>query len=229
MDFSVLPSAASTLVCPRPLPNSNIITNIHPVQPQQASTFFDNAQSSLDSPIFAAYLPKDTDGAYDFGATDSSKFTGTIVYTDVDSSNGFWEYPSTSFKVGSTSGSMSGFTGITDTGTTLILMADAAVTAYYNQVSGATNSQTDGGYIFDCSTTLPDLSFLIGDSNYATVPGTLLNFAAASESGQCFGGVQSVGSGSQNIYGDVFLNANYGVFDASGPSFGFAPSTGPTS
>jgi aspergillopepsin I len=203
-------------------------SSINTVQPTPAQTFFDNAQSSLDKPIFAAYLPKDTNGAYDFGATDSSKYTGTIVYTNVDSSNGFWEYPSTSYSVGSSSGSMQGFTGITDTGTTLVLMADAAVTAYYNQVSGSSNSQSDGGYIFPCSTTLPDLSFAIGD-NTATIPGSLLNFAAASASGSCFGGVQSVGQGTQNIYGDVFLNANYGVFDASGPSFGFATSTGPTS
>jgi len=124
---------------------------------------------------------------------------------------------------------MSGYTGITDTGTTLILMADSAVTAYYKKVSGAKNSATDGGYIFSCTATLPDLSFLIGSTHYATVPGALLNFAPASESGKCFGGIQSVGGGSQNIYGDVFLNANYGVFDASGPTFGFAPSTGPTS
>jgi aspergillopepsin I len=203
-------------------------SSINTVQPTPAKTFFDNAQSGLDKPIFAAYLPKDTDGAYDFGSTDSAKFTGTLQYTDVDSSNGFWEYPSTSFKVGSTSGQMSGFTGITDTGTTLVLMSDAAVTAYYKQVSGSSSSQTDGGYIFDCSTTLPDLSFAVGD-NTATIPGSLINFAAASESGKCFGGVQSVGQGTQNIYGDVFLNANYGVFDASGPSFGFATSTGPTS
>jgi aspergillopepsin I len=194
------------------------------VQPTPAKTFFDNAQSGLDKPIFAAYLPKGTDGAYDFGATDSSKFTGSLTYTTVDSSKGFWEYPSTSFKVGSTTGSMDGYTGITDTGTTLVLMSDDAVTAYYKQVAGASNSQSDGGYVFSCNTTLPDFSFAIGN-NMATIPGSLINFAPASQSGSCFGGIQSVGSGNQNIYGDVFLNANYGVFDASGPSFGFAPST----
>lgn len=202
--------------------------SINTVKPQLAQTFFDNAQSGLDQPLFAAYLPKGTDGAYDFGATDSSKFTGSLVYTDVDSSNGFWEYPSTSFKVGSTSGSMSGFTGITDTGTTLVLMSDDAVNAYYKQVSSASNSKDEGGYIFDCSETLPDISFAIGD-NMATIPGSLINFSSTSTSGSCFGGVQSVGSGTLNIYGDVFLNAYYGVFDASGPSFGFATSTGPTS
>ncbi|CZR62848.1 probable aspartic proteinase precursor [Phialocephala subalpina] len=195
-------------------------SSINTVSPQQQSTFFDNAQSSLDSPLFAAYLPFNADGAYDFGYTDSSKYTGSITYTSVDSSNGFWEYPSTSYKVGSTVHSLSGYTGISDTGTTLILMGDSAVTAYYNQVSGASYSSSQGGYIFPCSATLPTLSFKIG-STYATIPASLLNFGTASGS-SCFGSLQSVGSGSQNIYGDVFFNAYYGVFDASGPSFGFA-------
>ncbi|KAF8859833.1 acid protease [Acephala macrosclerotiorum] len=195
-------------------------SSINTVSPQQQSTFFDNAQSSLDSPLFAAYLPFNADGAYDFGYTDSSKYTGSITYTSVDSSNGFWEYPSTSYKVGSTVHSLSGYTGISDTGTTLILMGDAAVTAYYGQVSGSSYSSSEGGYIFPCSATLPTLSFKIG-STYATIPSSLLNYGTASGS-NCFGSLQSVGSGSQNIYGDVFFNAYYGVFDASGPSFGFA-------
>lgn len=190
--------------------------------PEQALTFFDNAQADLDSPVFAAYLPREADGAYDFGAIDDSRFSGEIKYTDVDSSNGFWEFPSTSFKVGSTTGSMSGNTGIADTGTTLLLTTDTAVDAYYEQVDSAENSESDGGYVFDCDADLPDFAVKIGSTNYATVPGSLINFAPASESGKCFGGLQSVGGGSQNIYGDVFLNANYAIFDASGPSFGFA-------
>ena len=90
----------------------------------------------MDSPLFAAYLPKNADGAYDFGYTDTSKYTGEIEYASVDDSNGFWEYPSTSYKVGSTTHSMSGFTGISDTGTTLILMTDAAVEAYVRHLYG---------------------------------------------------------------------------------------------
>lgn len=199
------------------------------MKPTQASTFFDNVQDTLEKPIFAAYLPKEANGAYDFGAIDDSKYTGTITYTDVNNSNGFWEFPSTRWSAGDGSGSMDGFTGIADTGTTLILMANSAVKGYYAQVDGAKLSDVDGGYIFPCSATLPKLCFLVGDQDYAKVPGSLLNFAPATEDGMCFGGLQSVGSGTQNIYGDVFFNANYGVFDAGGPSFGFAASTGPTS
>lgn len=109
------------------------------------------------------------------------------------------------------------------------MTGDGAVDDYYSQVPSAENSQTEGGYVFDCSEELPDFSFQIGDSEYATIPGALVNFAEASASGTCFGGIQSVGGGSQSIYGDVFLNAYYAVFDASVPQFGFATSTGPTS
>jgi aspergillopepsin I len=133
MDLLVSLSAASTPVCPRLFllaSDSYSKTNTLQVTPQQQSTFFDNAQSSLDSPLFAAYLPNQADGAYDFGYIDSSKYTGSIVYADVDSSNGFWEYPSTSYKIGSKTYSQSGRTGISDTGTTLILMGDTAVDKY---------------------------------------------------------------------------------------------------
>ncbi len=146
----------------------------------------------------------------------------SIEYAAVSSSGGFWEYPSTSYKVGSTTHTLSGFTGISDTGTTLILMGDSAVDTYYASVSGAKYSSSQGGYIFPCSATLPSLSFRIGTSQYATIPGSLLNFGTASGS-SCYGSLQSVGGGSQNIYGDVFFNAYYSVFDSTGPRFGFAP------
>lgn len=87
-------------------------SSINTVEPEQQLTFFDNAQADLDSPLFTAWLPSESDGKYTFGYIDDSKYTGTIVYTDVDDSNGFWEYSSTSYKVGSTVHSQSGRTGI---------------------------------------------------------------------------------------------------------------------
>ena len=198
-------------------------SSINTVSPESQDTFFDNAKDDLDAPLFAAYLPLTGDGAYDFGYTDSSKYTGTIEYTDVDSSNGFWEYPATAYKVSGTTHTASGWTAITDTGTTLLLMGDSAVDNYYDAVSSASYDSDQGGYTFPCSTTLPEIQLRIGSTHYATVPGTSLNYAPTDSSGDtCFGGIQSVGSGSQAIYGDVFLHNNYGVFDASGPKFGFA-------
>ena len=111
----------------------------------------------------------------------------------------------------------------TDTGTTLILMGDDQVSNYYAAVQGATMESSQGGYVVPCDATLPTLSFEIGDAGYATIPAKFMNFGSA-DNNNCFGSLQSVGSGNQNIYGDVFFNAYYGIFDASGPQFGFAPS-----
>lgn len=194
------------------------------MRPTQQKTFFDNAKASLTNPLFAAYLPLNADGSYDFGAIDASHHTGSVTYASVDTSGGFWEFPSTSYKVGTTAHTLSGATAIADTGTTLVLMLDAAVTAYYAQVKGAKFDTVNGGYAFPCTATLPDLSLRIGTTTYATIPGKLINFSPVDESGvSCFGGLQSVGGGTQSIYGDVFFNAFYGVFDSTGPRFGFAP------
>ncbi|KFY01608.1 hypothetical protein O988_02653 [Pseudogymnoascus sp. VKM F-3808] len=197
--------------------------SINTVQPTQQKTFFDNAKASLDSPLFAAYLPFQASGAYDFGAIDSSRYTGEVAYTDVDNSNGWWEFPSTSYKVGDKSFTSSGYTAIADTGTTLILMGDDQVANYYKSVEGSQLDNQQGGYTFPCSATLPSLTVAIGDGNEAVIPAKYLNFAPVDQSGSsCFGSLQPSGNGQQNIYGDTFFNANYGIFDATGPRFGFA-------
>jgi hypothetical protein len=72
-------------------------SSINTVSPQQQSTFFDNAKASLNQPLFAAYLPYNADGAYDFGYIDTSKYSGTIRYASVDDSNGFVTCPFSDF------------------------------------------------------------------------------------------------------------------------------------
>ena len=111
---------------------------------------------------------------------------------------------------------------IADTGTSLLLLQDDVVTAYWAAVPGATNSQADGGYVFPCSTTLPDITLQI-EGYAAVVPGAYMNYAPASASGSCFGGIQSAGSIGLSIFGDVFLKAQFVVFSNQGPQLGFAP------
>jgi hypothetical protein len=79
-------------------------------------------------------------------------------------------------------------------------MGDTAVDKYYASVSGATYSSADGGYVFPCTATLPSFSFRLGSTYYATIPASLMNFGAADSTGTtCYGSLQSVGSGTQNI------------------------------
>lgn len=195
-------------------------SSINTVSPQAQTTFFDSVKSSLAQPLFAVALKHNAPGVYDFGFTDSSKHTGSIAYTSVDSSQGFWSFNVDSYKAGTHSGS--GFSGIADTGTTLLLLPSSVVSAYYSQVSGAKNSATAGGYIFSCSAKLPDFSVKIG-SYTATVPGSLINYGPSGVGSTCLGGIQSNTGIGFSIFGDIFLKSQYVVFDSAGPRLGFAP------
>ena len=78
--------------------------------------------------------------------------------------------------MGSGSFQSSSIDAIADTGTTLILIEDSIVEAYYNAVDGAQYDRSQGGYTFDCSADLPDFTLGIGTYR-AVVPGSFINFA----------------------------------------------------
>jgi aspergillopepsin I len=195
-------------------------SSINTVKPKPQTTFFDTVKSSLASPLFAVTLKHNAPGTYDFGFIDKSKYTGSLAYADVDNSQGFWEFTADSYKVGSQSGSS--IKGIADTGTTLLLLDDEVVSAYYKQVDGAQQDSSAGGYTFDCSAKLPDFTVTISGYD-AVVPGDLINYAPASQgSSTCLGGIQSNSGIGFSIFGDIFLKSQYVVFDSNGPRLGFA-------
>ncbi|KAI0596209.1 aspartic peptidase domain-containing protein [Biscogniauxia sp. FL1348] len=197
-------------------------SSINTVSPTSQKTFFDNVKSSLSQPLFAANLKHDTPGSYDFGFTDSSQYTGSIAYTSVSSSQGFWQFTASSYKVGSTSYNTK-VSGIADTGTTLLLLPDTIVKNYYSKVSGAQNSNTYGGYVFPCSATLPTFTYVVGTTSIV-VPATYMNYAPVTDgSSTCYGGLQSSAGLGINIFGDIALKAAYVVFNGgSTPQLGFA-------
>lgn len=187
-------------------------SSINTVSPKKQTTFFDTVKSTLTSPLFCAYLRKGQAGSYDFGYIDSTKYTGSLRYTSVDNSQGFWM-----FTAGSGVGS-----AIADTGTTLLLLPDSIVDNYYSKVSGAYYSDDDGGYVFPCSTTPPNYSVTIAGGT-STVPGSYINYAPTDSSGTtCYGGIQSNGGEGFSIFGDIFLKSQYVVFNSNGPQLGFA-------
>ncbi len=161
-------------------------THLSIVTPQQQTTFFDTAinEGVLASPVFTADLKKGTPGSYDFGFIDSSKYTGDITYTPVNTANGFWEFTGTGYGVGSGSFRSTDIDGIADTGTTLLLLDDDIVSAYYDQVDGAEYDNSQGGYTFDCSADLPDFVLGVADAKF-TVPGSFINYAPVSDGSSC--------------------------------------------
>lgn len=200
-------------------------SSINTVQPQAQTTWFDSGvnQGLFAQNVFTVDLKHQQPGSYDFGYIDSSKYTGDITYTPVDNSQGFWEFTGTGYGIGNSDFQQASIDAIADTGTTLLLMDDDIVDAYYQQVDGAENDSSQGGYVFDCSTTLPDFVLGIGDGQ-ATIPGSLMSLGSVGDgSNNCFGGIQSNQGIGLSIYGDVFLKAVLAVFDYDNTQFGWAP------
>ncbi|KAK3361292.1 aspartic-type endopeptidase-like protein [Lasiosphaeria ovina] len=197
--------------------------NINTVSPTKQKTWFTNVKPQLTSPLFTADLKHQAPGTYTFGAIDTSKYTGTITYTSVSTSQGYWTFTSSGYAVGTAAFVSTSISGIADTGTTLLYLPTTIVRAYYNKVSGSSNSNTYGGYIFPCSATLPTFTFGIGSARIV-IPAAYLNYGQVTDgSSTCFGGLQSSSGIGINIFGDVALKAAFVVFNgATTPTLGWA-------
>ncbi|GKT64158.1 secreted aspartic proteinase precursor [Colletotrichum tofieldiae] len=198
-------------------------SNINTVEPTQQTTFFDTAKSKLTAPLFTADLKHNKAGKYNFGYIDTAAYTGSIAYTSVNSANGWWQFTSSGYQVGSNSFVTSSITGIADTGTTLLLLPNAVVTAYYSKITGAKYDSSQGGYTFPCSATVPSFTFGVGTAR-VTIPGSYLNYAPISTS-TCFGGLQSNTGIGISIYGDIALKAAFVVFNGGTKQLGWAAKT----
>jgi hypothetical protein len=200
-------------------------SKLNTVQPAQQKTFFENAVSTLPEPVFTADLQHAAPGAYEFGAIDSTKFTGALNWAAINTTSGFWQFSSQTFSVSTGGGTttVAGGQAIADTGTTLMLADQSVVDAYYSQVQGAANDASVGGVTFPCSATLPDLSVDIGGSFQATVLGSDINFAPVDQgSTTCFGGLQ-VTTAQPQIYGDIMFKSQFVVFNLGNNSIAMAP------
>ncbi|KAI1261340.1 aspartic protease pep1 [Xylariaceae sp. FL1019] len=195
---------------------------LNKVRPERENTFFENAKQQLELPLFAAYLPPEGVGSYDFGFINGSKHAGELNYVDVDSSDGHWSFQVTGYDFGNGDIMNEPFKGVIDTGASLMFLPDAVVERYYRQIDGANNDAKFGEWMVPCSSSLPSFTVMI-DTYNAVVPGDLLKLSPiAAGSSQCLGGIQSNLDAGVSILGHVFLKTQYVVFDDRGPRLGFA-------
>ena len=186
-----------------------------------SKTFFENIAPTLTQSLFTVNLKKGAPGTLTFGAIDGSQYTGSITYVPVNSANGFWEFTSGGYAIGSSAFVTTSIDAIADTGTTLLYLPTTVVSAYYAKVSGATYSASQGGYIFPCTSTLPSITLGIGTYR-AVTPGSYINYAPVSST-TCFGGIQRNTGIGFSIFGDVFIKSQFVVFKGPAtPQLGFA-------
>lgn len=166
-------------------------------------------------------------GNYNFGFIDKTEFTGDINFVPVNASKGFWQFTANGFNVGSGRQTKFAHQAIADTGTTLMLVDPVMVEAYYSQVPSAKLNQKAGGVVFDCGEKMPSFTVNIGGYE-AVIPGDIIRFAPLDGNNTtpgttCFGGIQANQGLGFAIYGDIFLKAQFTVFDAGNMRVGFAP------
>ncbi|KAF9283781.1 hypothetical protein BGZ88_010297 [Linnemannia elongata] len=191
-------------------------------------TFLDNAIAAdlLAQPVVSVFLPSERlfngkGGEYLFGGIDSSKFTGSLTYVPV-TRKGYWQVAiEDTLYSGQSLGQ--GAEGIIDTGTTLVILDEAAAKAIHEKIEGALHDDRVG-WVVPCSVrsdTTNRVSFSMGGGAFH-VPLADLAYQEVG-SGYCYSGIQG-GKYGLWILGDVFIKNNYCVFSQTAiPSIGIAP------
>ncbi|KAJ7121952.1 acid protease [Mycena crocata] len=196
---------------------------INTVSPKPVKTPVQNMidQKIIAKPLFTVKLDRgDNAGFYSFGEIDTTVTSNPITYTPVDNSRGFWMVPSTSYTLNGKTIERTDNTAILDTGTTLALIDDEAVSEIYGAIEGAKFDQNQGGWMYPASSKVPDVAFAIGDTMY-TLNAVDFPYGEA-EDGYVFGGVQSRGTNPFDILGDIFLKSVYVVFNQGDSTVGLA-------
>ncbi|KAF9901337.1 hypothetical protein EC991_006264 [Linnemannia zychae] len=191
-------------------------------------TFMDNAIAAglLTQPVVSVFLPSQRlfngkGGEYLFGGIDNSKFTGALKYVPV-TRKGYWQV---AIRDALFNGRALGHAseGIIDTGTTLIIISNAAAAAVHDNIPGAI-FESGNGWMVPCSIrhdTTQQISFDMGGSKFHVALADLAYQDVGD--GLCYSGVQG-GQEDLWILGDVFIKNNYCVFSqTTSPSVGIAP------
>lgn len=165
----------------------------------------------------------DANGELTLGGTDSSKFTGSITYTD--RVGDYWGIDVTSVKFGSTSlGSIS--QAIVDTGTTLVYLPTSVYDKFLTASGGKLDSTT--GLVKFTTAPTSNLVFTIGGATFTMTPTDYLipkaQYSNLGISGSSF--YSWINDGGDEvpdaILGMYFLTNFYSVFDTTNDRVGLA-------
>ncbi|KAJ4423433.1 hypothetical protein N0V82_001906 [Gnomoniopsis sp. IMI 355080] len=180
------------------------------------------SEKILTSNVFGVNLNRHTDclntGELTFGGTDSSKFTGDITYTAVDSdAGGDWAIAMDDVAYNGTKAGITNRLAYIDTGTTYAFAPSADVVALHELIPGA--SSTDNvTYTAPCDSAQPIIITFSGVDREVSVKDWL---SSPSSSGICTSNIygREVVAGAW-LLGDVFLKNVYTVFDADASRVG---------
>ncbi|KAI9879551.1 MAG: hypothetical protein M1830_008178 [Pleopsidium flavum] len=182
----------------------------------------ENAQL-LKANLLGINLQRNSDGATDgevnFGAVDSSKYTGDLSYTTSVSHDGLWEVPVDDAGVDNVGCKFSGRTAIIDTGTSFVLMPPGDAKKLLTQIPKI--QQNGESFSIPCSSTaavqftFSGVTYNVSSKDYLGKPINGGNMCASNIIGR-----QTFGA-NQWLMGDAFLKNVYTVFDFDKDRIGF--------
>jgi len=172
-----------------------------------------------DAKLFGFYLggTSGVGGEMTLGGTDTAHYTGEISYFPVSRAK-YWQISVDSFSVGN----LTKVEAILDTGTSLLVVPPAVMTAFGTKV-GATSIAGGKEWTIDCSKipSLPSLDIMIGGKAFPLEGKDYI----LQVSGECLLGMTGMDlsrEGLSLILGDIFLRKYYTVFDLGNTRVGLA-------
>jgi hypothetical protein len=190
------------------------------VRPTPQRTYIDNIKDQLALPLFTANLRRRAPGNYNFGYIDRSEYTGRIGYAPIDRMHPLWMVAASGYQIGNDFEHSQVISTIVDTGTSLILVPENVVASYYAGIPDLRRDPKLNMLLYPCEIPLPNFYLFIG-GHRAKIPGSYINYGSVG-GGYCFGGIQSSASLPFSVLGDVFLKAQFVVFDYGNARVGFA-------
>ncbi|KAH8893007.1 microbial aspartic proteinase [Thozetella sp. PMI_491] len=189
------------------------------VLPVQQPTFFDAIVDKLDLPVFTADMKHAyLQGSYNFGYIDNRLYNGSIIYSPIDSSQGYWNWTCLGYAIGDdTSLKSVDIAGVVDTGTSILLLPAAVVSEYWSRVPGSENSASLGGWVYPCGTPLPSFSIGIGGGANITIPPAYMKDGPFPDGVTCFGSLQESTGLPFSLFGLTAIKSAFVVYNRSDP------------
>lgn len=190
------------------------------------SNFIGNlvASKALKSNVFGMSLNRASDGAnngeINFGTPDTSRFSGSLTYTSIDTSaGGFWAIPMANVGFGTTQAGITTKSAYIDSGTSFIFCHPDDAKTLHDKIPGATTTD-NSTYHVPCSTTT-SVTFQFGSTTFTV---SSKDWVSQPNGGVCTSNIYGHDIVSGNwLLGDTFLKNVYAVFDVDQNRVGFAP------
>ncbi|KAL5601203.1 uncharacterized protein BROUX77_005452 [Berkeleyomyces rouxiae] len=181
-----------------------------------------NARHQLDKQLFTVDMKHCSTGEVEFGYFDENTFGDLVGYSEVDSSQGYWNF--TSHILGGVDVDDDDFDEslinderleyvVADTASDLLMLPLKYVEEYYGKVENAKYNKEHAGYVFPCVSQLPDFIFL-SDGSSVGIPGRYLKLNQVDEEADfCFGALQPSDELGVNVFGSPAFKSALVVFD----------------